>query len=200
MEFTKGKVTLIFLLLLLGIFFSSIYATAPTTISINPQQGSPDIARIIDQQIENKKIGPYDSYPTLGSLTSENTGKIENGNLFLVWTRPQYTDGLWIQLELVNRKNLDEKYISFVENIAIYQATSNDPNEWENNHNWESIPKGNDVLKLTGSPLTFQVKKNYVENDYPIVVALDNGEYQVEDNSDPRPKPVHYLSIEEGDY
>ncbi|KXB05793.1 hypothetical protein AKJ52_03045 [candidate division MSBL1 archaeon SCGC-AAA382C18] len=103
-------------------------------------------------------------------------------------------------MELVNRKKLDEKYNFFTENIAIYQATSDNPKKWENNQNWYLVPNERENLTLSGKPLTFQIKEKYIDNDYPIVLALDNGKYQVKENTETRPKPVNYLSVEEGEY
>ncbi len=200
MKYRKGTTPLIIILLLLGGVFSTLYANSTGTLSLNTPNNAPDMSRIINQKIDNEKIGPHDNYPSMGNVVGGTTGEIENGNVFIIWPRPEYNNGLWIQLEIVNRNELNKKYSSFTENFALYQSTTDNSANWENNQNWKTIPKENGLITLIGSPLTFQVKKEYVDNNYPIVVALENGEYQAKENYDSYPGPIHFLDIDKGAY
>lgn len=195
-----GKIPLIILLLLMGGIFFVVYATSSDTAIINPTSSAPEMATVVNQTKENSKIGPYNDHPIMENVIGGSSGTIENGNLYFVQPKPQYNAGLWTQVELVNRGEIDLKYTSFSENFAVYQATTSNPDGWTNNSNWVKVPKENAFITLSGTPATFEVKSSYVDSDYPLVVALENGNYYAKENYESYPGPVHFLSVEKGGY
>ena len=199
-EITKPQAGVVLILFLIGTVSLLSYATPSNTITLNPAGSGSKIGSVIDQTKENEKIGPYDNNPTLENVTGGTGGEIENGNLYFIWPNPEYGGGLWIQIELVNRKDMDNKYYSFEENIAVYQADTDNVSLWTNNEHWNKLSNQNKLLIKAGRPVTFQIEKQHVDNDYPLVITLENGSYSAKENHDTYPKPLHYSSIEQADY
>ncbi len=177
------------------------YAATSGTAKLSPRDDSaPNICSVTNQKRKKENIGPYDNYPSMENLTGGERGKLDNGNLFFLRPQAEYDDGLWVQVELVNRGEFYEKYENFKENISIYQANTNNSDLWTNSESWTQLANKIELLTMEGSPVTFQIPEQYVDHDYPLVVTLENGKYQTKENFDSYPGPIHYLSVDEADY
>ena len=199
-DITKTQGAIVLILFLIGAASLISYATQSNIITLNPAGSGPKIGSVTNQGKENEKIGPYDNHPTMENVTGGTQGKIENGNLYLIRPASQYGGGLWIQVELVNRGEIDNRYDYFKESLAVYQADTDNVQLWTNNESWTKVPETNELLSKTEKPATFQIEKRYVDNGYPLVIALENGSYLAKENYDSYPKPIHYSSIEQADY
>ncbi len=202
--FSLGKkAILIVVIALLGGIFSFAYATTSGVVSFGPTDSAADIATVHSSTVENSDVGPYSSAPSFGENVIGGTGgAIENGNMFWIEPSAQLNTGLWVQVELVNRGDVTEKFTSMTENFAVYQVESGVAKEnWTRNDNWNMLTgTENSYLTLIGGPATFQIPSENVDNDRPLVVALESGDYYAKENYDSYPSLAHYLSVEEAGY
>lgn len=136
-------------------------------------------------------------YTKVFDLTNQG---VDHGNLYLIRPSPQYRRGLWIQVELVNRWEIDNFYLVFEENVGVYRVTTDNSELWENDDYW--VPVQQENMSKSGKPIEFQVPEVYVSYDYPLVIAIDNMYYEVrpENAENVCVGAYHYVSVEEGDY
>ena len=187
----KG-ITVIAILALLGGIFGLAYATVSGTSVFGPGGSAPSIATV-ESNFSNGPVGNDPSWPD--NIVGGTGGTIENGDLFLVTPEDQYNGGLWIQVELVNRGELNEKYTSFTENLRLYSATTASPSS----ENWEAINvTENTMVTMVGGSATFQVSSTNAENG--VAVVLESGYYFAKENYSDYPGPVNYINVEEAAY
>ncbi len=201
---TKKKISLILVLALLGGIFAFAYAATSGTATIGSPSGSPDIGEVMNLTTQNENWGPKDNSPEFENnvVIGGTGGKIENGNLFFIRPDKRYVGGLWIEVELVNREEINNHFTSLTENFQVYIA--NDGTAEENldiNDNWSKLNyTENQYLSLVGGPATFHISSDNVDNNEPLCIALESGDYFAKENYSSYPGLVHYLSIEEAGY
>ncbi len=191
----------IFTLILLGGIFGLAYAATYGVATVTPIDSAPGIGDVIDLTTENSAVGPYDNAPSFPENVIGGTGgRIGAGNLFYIRPHAALRTGVWIQVEMVNRKDLNEYYTSFTENIAVYKFIGTDADNVEqlqNNDNWQRIAGENVMLTLVGGPATFIISYDNVSHDHPLVIALDSGDYYAKEGYTSYPGVVNYCNIEE---
>lgn len=203
----RKEVALVSALILLGGIFGLAYAATSAVTTISPAGSAPDIAVVHScEESGYENYGPYDSYPSFPENVIGGTGgELSSGNKFFIQPRPAFSQGLWIQVEMVNRKEINKKYTSFTENFAVYQFGGDNAENVEqlkNNANWNklTVRTENSYLTLVGGPATFQIPADNCGYDKPLVVVLESGDFYAKENYSSYPGVVNYLSIEEAEY
>lgn len=119
----------------------------------------------------------------------------DDGNLFMIRPVEKYHDGLWIQVELADRKKTNSDFYFFTEKLGIYRATSD--KNWDEKSNWKG-PIQERKLTKRGTPVTFQISSEEMDEGYPFVIALDNWYYRM--RGDSYSFPAHVVTVEEASY
>ncbi len=203
----KRRNALFLVLALLGGIFALAFAATQGVAVLGPPQGAPDIGVVHDQSVENTTIGPYDTFPYFPENVIGGTGgRLSPGNIFFIEPRPQLYTGLWIQVEMVNRKEINEHWTSFTENLGLYLAVSDNSERWVWDNMWKRIDEA--YLTLVGAPATFEVSRvysgyAYVDNyeniggtvtDFENAQADDGNYENIYENTDNVFDVYHYIT------
>ncbi len=181
------EVTIILILSLIGGIFGITYATVSGTLGISPDaQTASSIATVSTNFDNGPGGGVRPSWPD--NIVGGTGGTIENGDLFRIEPDPAFNNGFWIEVELVNRNEINQKYTSFTENLGIYY--------WDSG-TWTELPE-NAVVTRSGPSATFQITSDHANDN--IVITLENGYFYAKEGYGEYPGPINHVNIDEAAY
>ena len=172
----KGLLLFLAAILAPTIVFGLATAKTQNILSSGSLDSAAELAKIetVGRDGYGENTGPYDNKPNL----NPNENEIESGNVKIVDTTEKYDGGIWLEVDILNRKYVKDRFDNFEENIGIYVTSSqNDGKNWNVNGNWTKFAAEN--LTISKQPLEFIIESDYMNGHdvKGISVTIENGSY-----------------------
>ncbi len=187
---TKYLILIVLLLSLVG---------KSSTTARNTSTSEKNLANIHSTTGEFSEYGPFKESANISTIVGGSSGNINKGNFYFLKPKKATNRGLWINVELVNKDQMNEAFTSLIEKFVVYQYNpdNHDDNDYENNEKWKRInEKDSSYLTLSKGHVEIDIKSKNVDSRKPLALVVKSGSFYAKESLRRYPIPIHFVELE----